>query len=131
MIFDLPTPIGCCCRLLIFDFLVEEEVELEANLAVVDVLLKCAKDDNSMVWILEVIEALQIVVGRQAYVFDLQKRMLICKAIMLGIPKLQYESLGHNVPISHSWTNENIPANLRFESSASMCPTFLALFNFC
>ena len=24
---------------------------------------------------------------------------------------------------------ENIPANLRFESSASMCPTFLALFN--
>jgi len=36
----LPTPIGCCCRLLIFDFLVEEEVELEANLAVVDVLLE-------------------------------------------------------------------------------------------
>ena len=41
---DLPTPIGCG-RLLIFDFLVDEDVEeLEAKiLAVVDVLLKCER----------------------------------------------------------------------------------------
>ena len=44
LIIDLPTPIGCG-RLLIFDFLVDEDVEeLEAKiLAVVDVLLKCER----------------------------------------------------------------------------------------
>ena len=43
-VIDLPTPIGCG-RLLIFDFLVDEDVEeLEAKiLAVVDVLLKCER----------------------------------------------------------------------------------------